>query len=754
LGLEAPGVLRHHHAMKCILLSLKCWILGILLLQNVCLGAVPCRELGERSQGIPWVEASDSSLTAMVNCWGWIHARDRGPQMLRLRAIADGRLAESEGIQAVPGDFLMRALELRSRAAVLARDLSPEVRSTFEAYSSGVNAVLGSGVWHPEDTVVLILLQSFDQTRMGFAQDLREDGDLDAILGRKIDPKHPLKKWDSPIVENRADLPWDRVILESKNTNKTAFDFGVQGEPVSDPYAFLDRELGGDQKGSNNWVLSRTQSRDGAAWLANDPHLPIADPPFWHLSGIRSREGRVIWFGASVPGIPLIASGTNGKVAWGITTSYLKVSEALKVRDLDHFNAKKSLTTVTPVIWFKLGPIQAPFAFKSFEKMPSGEPLLPFEGKKSERWLLRWQGFDLVGKDLDGMFELLQSQSVADADQAIWRVGVSSFNFVFADQKGETGYRASGRIPRWSPASQALGSEWTDLKNLPTWSYLSREEMPHRKGQDTPRRPIVTANNRHWADSSALWGGRSYPQSFRAFRIEELLQDLGKASKLSELEKNQRIQCDLQAVDARFFVPQLIRILKGSKLDERSQLALNLLGSWNFEVTPDCQACSVFRRLMERAQNERGWDEARLFRLFLKLEKESVPNLEWVGAWKTLLESTANDLWDAKTAQIRHWGEVSRIVIAPDGGTDGLAGLPVHGDRNTVGPVYARWNGSGYRQSDGVSLRQIIRMGAQGPEIWFSLPGKNRMAAPESESLLSQWSTCRYQKVEWPRAKP
>mgnify|MGYP001400024628 FL=1 len=55
--------------------------------------------------------------------------------------------------------------------------------------------------------------------------------------------------------------------------------------------------------------------------MANDPHFELSAPSLFYLARLQLNSGGVI--GASIPGTPIILSGRNEKLAWGISASYL-----------------------------------------------------------------------------------------------------------------------------------------------------------------------------------------------------------------------------------------------------------------------------------------------------------------------------------------------------------------------------------------------------------------------------------------------
>src|SRR5690606_39804115 len=90
--------------------------------------------------GKPLIEPS-TFHDALVGL-GYIHATDRLSQMVSLRLMAQGRLAEMAGPGVLEIDRFMRAVNLRKSAEVLYRESSPRMKRFFEVYARGVNAYL------------------------------------------------------------------------------------------------------------------------------------------------------------------------------------------------------------------------------------------------------------------------------------------------------------------------------------------------------------------------------------------------------------------------------------------------------------------------------------------------------------------------------------------------------------------------------------------------------------------------------------
>jgi acyl-homoserine lactone acylase PvdQ len=84
---------------------------------------------------------------------------------------------------------------------------------------------------------------------------------------------------------------------------------------------------------SNNWVVDGTRTISGKPMLANDPHLPQSMPSIWYEAVLVTPDG--FTSGALAAGSPAIAIGTNGHVAWGVTSVCADVMDL----SLEHLSA-------------------------------------------------------------------------------------------------------------------------------------------------------------------------------------------------------------------------------------------------------------------------------------------------------------------------------------------------------------------------------------------------------------------------------
>lgn len=670
--------------------------------------------------GIPHVSAgSDQDF---YYCFGYHHGTDRAWEMDYFRRSAQGRNAEVLGFSQLRSDLMMRLLDLPAWAQKLLKAFPPEKRQVLDWYSQGVNDGFIEGrrspefteanftpePWEPVHTLQVLLLQSFDQTRKTFWTDYKDE-----LARRRLGDR------SEKILRNDT-VPWFDTILKSGEYRVGESGKSSAPSPGGRELFVLQDfpKLFGEESGSNNWALSSKKSLSGHALFANDPHLDLVTPLFWYWIQLKTPEQNII--GASLPGVPIVVSGTNGHVAWGLTNSYVNTADAVFVKDLP----ETEVVTKRPLVWFKFGFLQLPFFFKSFSSTKSGHPFLPLEIDDPDPLLLRWSGFSLEPDDIYSMFELRDVKSVTEMDNLLKHVGLPSWNFAFADSQGDVGYRLIGKVFK-TLAPGTVGIQRLSYEEFRKVEFIGAENRP--AALKPSRNYVYSANHQHWPTDSFFSGGRGYSSSFRGYRINELLTEKNKFA----LEDLKEVQCDIEAVDARFFVPELTK-----------HFALPEFEGWDFRAAGSSTALPLFRRWMDLMLEDWDIGEEALWNLLRIAEKSDLDKM------RGLLEQARRE-----TGQ-RNWEETLRLgfphlsknadwIFSPE--------IPGVGDKQSVNPGTARWNveKKRYEQFSGASMRMLIEL-SEKPRILLSLPGKNRNYTVKSESSpWAEWGRCEYREVRF-----
>lgn len=90
-------------------------------------------------------------------------------------------------------------------------------------------------------------------------------------------------------------------------------------------FARMHERMGHDKHagyGSNAWAVRGSAAVGGRALLAGDGHLPLSVPSLFYQLGLDTAVfggGKTHQMGLVIPGLPFLAVGTNGQVAWSQT---------------------------------------------------------------------------------------------------------------------------------------------------------------------------------------------------------------------------------------------------------------------------------------------------------------------------------------------------------------------------------------------------------------------------------------------------
>jgi penicillin amidase len=650
-------------------------------------------------------------------CFGLHHGRDRAWEIDYFRRAAQGRNAEVLGFSQLKSDLMMRLLDLPSEVEKMWLKFPEDKKKILEFYARGVNKGFETGKkskefidlnyapeeWKPQDSILVIYLQSFDQTRKTFFRDYEEE------LYKE--------KWGDKTTRlfDEDKVPWLNTILKDGEYKKREEIVKTSSYRSNKVKLWNDfPSTFGIESGSNNWAVSAKKSKSGVAILANDPHLDLKTPMFWYWISIKSPTMHVI--GGSVPGVPIVASGTNGKVAWGLTNSYLNSADAVFVNDVKD----DQVETIRPTVYIKWWIFKLPFFFKSFEKLKTGERILPLETKSKDKLVLKWSGFSMEPSEISSLFDIFSSQDVSEMDRHLSRVGVPSWNYVFADTKGDIGYRLVGRTYKHTEKIP-LGIPTMSYEEFKKESFLDSSEHPQIL---KPKRDYVyTANNRHWPTDAHFYGGRGYSYSFRGFRIDELLKEK------QDVESYKKIQCDRQIVDARFFIPKF-----------QKHLAAPVFNNWDFSSSDSSIAPPVYRRLMDLLMEKWKVNEYALFNFLDELSNAEIEELKEI--YEQALSEVNGRTWGQfHVVNFEHLSKNTDWKFSPE--------IPGIGDTHSVDPGTSKWNSDRnlYEQFSGASKRMIIEL-HKTPKIWLSLPGINRFYdSRKDDAPWRDWKDCQYREV-------
>ena len=478
------------------------------------------------SQGMPLIESS--SFHDALFTLGYVHAGDRISQMVRLRLLAQGRLAELNGVDALESDRLMRTINLKKSADELYKSASPRLKKFFEVYARGVNAYLFRyrdklpadlaqasykvEYWKPEDSALIFSLLNF-----GMSANLQEELNALALAQKVGTDKLP---WLMPTYPNEA-LP------ASEADKLKGLALGSQLQGLSGVTQALEQVKQLSLPGvtaSSDWAIGPQRSRSGKSLLANDIHQPIGVPSAWSYVQIRAPKYQAA--GATIAGLPTLFAGFNGKVAWGMSLAMGDNQdvflEKLKRQGSSLYymaNGKWLPATVRNETFFVKG--QRPIREVVYETRhgPLLNSALGSPNALNSSLGLALQTPDLQGdKTLDAFFDLSRAQNSEKASDASREIRAVALNLLYADAN-HIGWQVTGLYPN---RREGLG-----LFPSPGWEGRYDWEgyadpMLHPYDQDPVQGWLGAANQRTAAYGYGMQLSNSWLSPERSERLAQL----------------------------------------------------------------------------------------------------------------------------------------------------------------------------------------------------------------------------------------
>jgi penicillin G amidase len=665
---------------------------------------------------------------------GYVVAAERMWQMDLMRRLAQGRLAEVFGQDALPADRLMRTIGLGAAARQTLDALEPPYRDYLDAYAAGVNAYQAQAAnrlpleyriagfapepWRAEDSLAIgeymAWVLSYNlRGELVWLRLARRLGNARAAELFPTDEGIPAPAGAAELPPNLAGPTPGAGIVALASALGQILDLPARwGLPVPAP-------------ASNAWALSSDFTANGQSLLANDPHLAPSIPGIWYELELNAPELHVA--GVALPGVPLVLIGHNADLAWGFTTVNADTQDLFvehptpdgaRVQRPD--GASAPIVERTQLVAVKGRPEPLPFTLRSTDHGvvlndvlgdQTGTlldlPALATQSPATQALLtLRWTS-DLPDRAFAGIARLATATSLEEARAAGLEFTHASQNLMLAHRGGGIAWQVTGRLPvrgrgpgtypapGWEP-----GYGWT--------GYIPGSDNPGLT--NPPGGVLITANNRTVPVNYPVNVSHSWSAPHRARRIAELLaegppQDAAGAA---------RMQQDRISPQARMYLSTL-RALLPRILDvdpEARRIADRFLLNWSGGFAPDSRAAALFTRLrpaLYRALygDELGDDLGPLMSLDIAL----------YSPLDEAIRSGRSSFWDdistpGREGEAEVWGQALRAAwsdlqaLAPE--SDGhrldrvrhltfphaFAKVPILGPLFSVGPVPMAGDGS------------------------------------------------------------
>ena len=565
--------------------------------------------------GMAYIYAGNTEDAFLAH--GFITAQDRLFQMELAKLYATGRICELVGDKGEAVDIRMRTIGFHRHGKRQAEVLNPQTRMFFQKYLDGVNAYIKTfssehplefriaGIkpspWDLSESLAILFFMSWNS-----AANLETE-----VIAQMLIEKVGLEKAREifPLNLNPDDPHPKGAPLKTALGGYSPVTFSPEAGLLS---LFEERPL---QLGSNNWAAGPGLSPGGKPIVANDPHLDARILPGpWYPCALITPEFRMV--GAGIAGIPGFVIGRNEHIAFGVTNSYGDAQD-LYVETLDpnspdrYLEGNRSLPfeVITEKLSIKdssapSGKREKEIKIRLTRRGPVVSEVLP--GLKTKKpATLRWAPFETMSPSL-GLDAILTARNIEDMRQALEKVNFIMLNFVFADQEGNIGWVASGKLPIRSQGDGTVPFAVTDGND--NWvGWIPPGKMPQLFNPG--RGWLGTCNHATVGKDYPYYYSSHLSPSYRYRRLGELLDRPG----MKSAEDHWRFQRDTVNLMAGKIAPLMIKAL-GKHPDTKDLAAI--LSPWNFQDDPDLAAPTIFQAIYREFafqvfKDELGEDVAR-----------------------------------------------------------------------------------------------------------------------------------------------
>ncbi|MHB1329592.1 MAG: penicillin acylase family protein, partial [Gemmatimonadales bacterium] len=260
--------------------------------------------------GVPHIYAK--TVSDLFFAQGFVAAQDRLWQMEIWRRQGDGLLSEVLGPDLVERDRFARLLKYRGDMEAEWTSYAPDTKAIVRAFVAGINAHIAQVRDNPP---IEFALQGFRPEPWGEHVPLQRMAAL-AMTGNalvEVDRARLLNEMEQATLEALFPLDPARKLDPASDLDLGGISVKSLGAAAAAytgvPFQRFD--------GSNNWVVSGARTATGKPLLANDPHRAVTLPALRYLTHLVGPGWNVI--GAGEPGVPGVAGGHNGAVAFGFT---------------------------------------------------------------------------------------------------------------------------------------------------------------------------------------------------------------------------------------------------------------------------------------------------------------------------------------------------------------------------------------------------------------------------------------------------
>ncbi len=399
--------------------------------------------------GVPHIYAQNARDAYFA--MGYVHAQDRLFQMVMIRRVVEGRLAELLGKSMVKTDKYMRTLSLNKIATESAeqflKDADEPVRQQAQAYVDGINSFIKNGSlpleftllkFKPEKFTVKDIFSTISYMSLSFTSALNDDPLITRILQ---------KTGNSYLKDFALDSLSNAQRFSSSGEAQLLAGLVKQVRRVQDLVPMPIWE------GSNNWVVSGKHTKSGQVILANDTHIKYSQPSVWYEAYIQYPGFNL--YGYYLAGIPFALVGHNDTYAWGLTifpfdnmdlyAEKQNPDNPLQVWNVDHWDTMKTVHQIIKVKGGKDIPFDIHYTKHGPLLNDVYENITMKKGVPVSFW---WAPMHFKTTALEALYMISNATGLESFKKAMPLIDAVGLNVAYGDKAGNIAMWAAGKIPR------------------------------------------------------------------------------------------------------------------------------------------------------------------------------------------------------------------------------------------------------------------------------------------------------------------
>ncbi len=538
--------------------------------------------------GIPHVESDN--VTDLFYGQGYVHATDRGMQILLMRILGKGRVAEilDPSNDSVEIDKFFRKMNWAGNLSEQVNQLERKEKEYLFSYCDGINEVFSRKIpweyklmgykpekWIPEDCLMISRM-------IGYLTLAQSQSEMERLFVELVQANVSKEKLDELFPNILGELDID--LLKKVTLNDRIVPSKLWGKAIPRMMA------------SNNWVISGSKTVSGRPIVANDPHLEVNRlPNVWCEVVLKSKDRFLL--GGSMPGFPGVLTGRNNNVAWGVTYAFVDAVDSWveECQEGKYLREDKWLdfTQRKEIIKQKKKKDTEIIFYENNHGVLDGNPF-----EEGYYLTTKWAASESGAISLSAVLKMWDCKTVEEGMNTFGKTE-TGWSFVFADSNDDIGFQMSGNVPKRRKGISGFVP-------LPGWKkendwqgLLDIKELPRCIN---PEQGFFATSN-HNLNYLGTANPINMPMgSYRVDRINDILKNGNKFT----IDDTFKMHFDVYSLQAEYFMKILKPLLPDTEQGK-------ILRNWDLKYTLDSKGAflfeEIYRELYKEVFGKNGFNE-------------------------------------------------------------------------------------------------------------------------------------------------